>query len=112
VSVAELDWTQRQHYAALSPPPFDYVLAADCIYHETLLRHLYRVMLAITNERSTSEHSCAQNSVMRTSVTWPDPVAPLMHDAQHGAPCYAHATPVACAVCCQPMTGSHTLSVL
>lgn len=58
VTVAELDWTQPAHYAALCQPPFDYVLAADCIYHETLLRHLYRVLLAITNERSTSECRC------------------------------------------------------
>jgi hypothetical protein len=68
VSVAELDWTQPQHYAALSPPPFDYVLAADCIYHETLLRHLYRVMLAITSERSTSEYRVKQQLILHM---WP-----------------------------------------
>ncbi len=32
VSVAELDWTKPEQVAPLQPP-FDYVLAADCIYH-------------------------------------------------------------------------------
>jgi hypothetical protein len=53
IRVAELDWADPRHLAALSPP-YDLVLAADCIYHETLLRDLYRVMLALTSERSTS----------------------------------------------------------
>lgn len=60
VTVAELDWSQPQQYSRLCPPAFDYVLAADCIYHETLLRQLYRVMLAITNERSTSKRGRLQ----------------------------------------------------
>lgn len=54
IRVAELDWADPRHLAALSPP-YDLVLAADCIYHETLLRDLYRVMLALTSERSTGE---------------------------------------------------------
>lgn len=33
VSVAELDWANPEHIAPLKPP-FDIVLAADCIYHE------------------------------------------------------------------------------
>jgi hypothetical protein len=54
----------QAHYASLAP--FDYVLAADCIYHEHLVRHLYRCMLAITNERTTSEQSRA-GGVVATS---------------------------------------------
>eukprot|EP00775_Hariotina_reticulata_P006641 gene6641-6867_t len=53
VRVAELDWAQPQHYQQLPGCPFDFVLAADCIYHEHLVRELYRTVLAITNERST-----------------------------------------------------------
>ena len=34
---------------------YDYVLAADCIYHEHLVRSLFRVVLALTGERSTGE---------------------------------------------------------
>lgn len=84
VSVAELDWSQQEQYARLCPPAFDYVLAADCIYHETLLRHLYRVMLAVTNERSTSKlamggfvlswdkviHCYASHACMQCSSSW------------------------------------------
>lgn len=53
MQVVELDWSVPAHYQALVPPHFDYVLAADCIYHEHLVRHLYRTMLTITNERTT-----------------------------------------------------------
>jgi hypothetical protein len=55
VSVAELDWGQAHHYQQLSGRPFDFVLAADCIYHEHLVRALYRTVLALTNERSISK---------------------------------------------------------
>lgn len=37
VSVAELDWTKPEQVAPLQPP-FDYVLAADCIYHVSACR--------------------------------------------------------------------------
>lgn len=60
MTVAELDWSQPDHYtgggeggAGVVKPPFDYILAADCIYHEHLVRHLYRTLLALSNERTT-----------------------------------------------------------
>ena len=33
VDVKELDWAQPQQYAAFQPP-YDYILAADCVYSE------------------------------------------------------------------------------
>jgi hypothetical protein len=32
--------------------PYDYILAADCVYHEHLLRHLYHAVMALSNERT------------------------------------------------------------
>lgn len=60
VAVAELDWSQPSHYtgggeggAGVVKPPFDYILAADCVYHEHLLRDLYRALLALSDNRTT-----------------------------------------------------------
>ncbi|GBF92173.1 hypothetical protein Rsub_05255 [Raphidocelis subcapitata] len=60
VAVAELDWSQPSHFtgggeggAGVVSPPFDYILAADCVYHEHLLRHLYRALLALSDSRTT-----------------------------------------------------------
>lgn len=33
VGVLELDWSNKEHYAGLAPP-YDYILAADCVYSE------------------------------------------------------------------------------
>lgn len=33
VDVHELDWAQPEQYAAFVPP-YDYILAADCVYSE------------------------------------------------------------------------------
>ena len=52
ITVAELDWADPRHLAGVKGP-FDYILAADCIYHENLVRDLYRVILELTTERST-----------------------------------------------------------
>ncbi len=59
MSVAELDWSQPAHFTGggeggkgVVAPPYDYILAADCIYHEHLVRHLYRALLALSNERT------------------------------------------------------------
>lgn len=64
VTVQELDWSQPDHWQAVQPP-FDYVLAADCIYHEHLVRHLYKVVLAMTNEKSTGESSWCEVVVVQ-----------------------------------------------
>jgi hypothetical protein len=56
ITVAELDWANPEHYCGSAGGvrgPYDFVLAADCVYHERIVRHLYRCVLALTNERST-----------------------------------------------------------
>ncbi|KAG2496390.1 hypothetical protein HYH03_005617 [Edaphochlamys debaryana] len=54
VTVAELDWTKpEQCHAPPLSPPYDFVLAADCIYHETLTEHFHRTVMDVTNEKST-----------------------------------------------------------
>ncbi|KAI8463627.1 MAG: putative methyltransferase-domain-containing protein, partial [Monoraphidium minutum] len=60
VAVAELDWSQPSHFTGggeggrgVIAGPYDYILAADCIYHEHLVRHLYRALLALSDCRST-----------------------------------------------------------
>lgn len=57
VRVAELDWAQPSSYEGLGQ--YDIVLAADCVYHEHLLAHLFRVLLAVTGDRSTGEELMA-----------------------------------------------------
>ncbi|KAG2442095.1 hypothetical protein HYH02_009584 [Chlamydomonas schloesseri] len=52
VEVQELDWTKPEQVAPLHPP-FDYVLAADCIYHEGLTEDFHRTVMQVTNEKST-----------------------------------------------------------
>ncbi|MEW5306988.1 MAG: hypothetical protein WDW36_009411 [Sanguina aurantia] len=52
VVVAELDWTVPEQVAPLLPP-FDYVLAADCIYHEHITEDFHRTVMDLTNEKST-----------------------------------------------------------
>ncbi|GIM05246.1 hypothetical protein Vretimale_9693, partial [Volvox reticuliferus] len=54
VAVAELDWTKPEQVRAPPlNPPYDFVLAADCIYHETLTEHFHRTVMDVTNEKST-----------------------------------------------------------
>ncbi|KAG2429921.1 hypothetical protein HXX76_010701 [Chlamydomonas incerta] len=52
VEVQELDWVKPEQVAPLHPP-YDYVLAADCIYHEGLTEHFHRTVMEVTNEKST-----------------------------------------------------------
>lgn len=50
VTVAELDWGQEDHYAAVNPP-FDFVLAADCVYSEAAVPYFLRVVLAMAGSK-------------------------------------------------------------
>ena len=52
VTVQELDWSIPDHYSAVSPP-FDYVLAADCVYHEHIVEDFLCTVLAVTHKKST-----------------------------------------------------------
>jgi hypothetical protein len=52
VAVQELDWSNLDHYAPVNPP-FDYVLAADCVYHEQIVEDFLRTVLAMTHSKST-----------------------------------------------------------
>lgn len=66
IRVKELDWTNKAHCSALDPP-FDFVLAADCVYHENHLHDLLATILALTNAKSTGaimdlERSCQSTS--------------------------------------------------
>lgn len=56
VTVQELDWTQTDQYATLHPP-FDFVLAADCVYHEGITLHFLLTVLAVTHSKSTGMSS-------------------------------------------------------
>ena len=52
VTVQELDWSIPEQYSAVDPP-FDYVLAADCVYHEQIVEDFLRTVLAVTHSKST-----------------------------------------------------------
>lgn len=52
VTVQELDWSNPNHYSTVNPP-FDYVLAADCVYHEQIVEDFLRTVLAVTHSKST-----------------------------------------------------------
>lgn len=52
VTVQELDWANTDHYEALHPP-FDYVIAADCVYNETAVPHFLNTVLAMVGHRTT-----------------------------------------------------------
>ncbi len=56
VTVQELDWSNVDHYGLVSPP-FDYVLAADCVYHEQIVEDFLRTVLAMTHSKSTGWYS-------------------------------------------------------
>ena len=51
VHVVELDWKQREQCATLKPP-FDYVIAADCVYHEHHLKDLRDTILELVDTKS------------------------------------------------------------
>lgn len=61
VTVQELDWSIPDHYAAVNPP-FDYALAADCVYHEQIVEDFLRTVLAVTHSKSTGmSYQCPQH---------------------------------------------------
>lgn len=96
VTVAELDWTCPAHFAPLHPP-FDYVIAADCVYSETAVPHFLaavdalagpRTAIAVCNEfRSQTVHdefmarAAERFVVRRVPVSRLDPAFqhPLIH---------------------------------
>jgi len=51
VQVRELDWYQPDQVLPLNPP-FDYVIAADCIYHEHIVEQFHRTVMDVTNDKS------------------------------------------------------------
>lgn len=50
--VQALDWNSPEDVSDAGGP-FQYVLAADCVYHEEHVEPLYRVVLALADLRST-----------------------------------------------------------
>ena len=52
VTVQELDWSIPDQYETVDSP-FDYVLAADCVYHEQIVEDFLRTVLAVTHSKST-----------------------------------------------------------
>ena len=57
VKVQELDWSNPSHYGLVGPP-CDYVLAADCVYHEHIVEDFLRTVLAVTHSKSTGQRFC------------------------------------------------------
>lgn len=51
VSVTELDWFKPEQLQALNPP-FDYVIAADCVYAEHIIPHFHSIVQASTSDKS------------------------------------------------------------
>ncbi|PRW45241.1 hypothetical protein C2E21_6339 [Chlorella sorokiniana] len=50
-SVASLDWSDRSCYADFKPP-YDFILAADCVYSELAVPHLLATVLAMGGPRT------------------------------------------------------------
>ncbi len=57
VRVQALDWNSPLDIQAAGGP-FQYVLAADCVYHENHVEPLYRVVVALTDAKSTGLFHC------------------------------------------------------
>ncbi len=57
VRVQALDWNSASDVQAAGGP-FQYVLAADCVYNENHVEPLYSVVLALTNAKSTGLSLC------------------------------------------------------
>lgn len=54
VKVVELDWSSDNKLDAVVPP-YDFVIAADCIYHESHIPDFLDTILKLTNPKSTGK---------------------------------------------------------
>ena len=52
IRVQPLDWSAEEKLATVDPP-YDYVLAADCVYHEHHVDDLLDTILRLTDPKST-----------------------------------------------------------
>jgi len=52
IQVAELDWGNQHHIAAVDPP-FDYIIGTDIVYVEHLLEPLLKTILSLSGPRTT-----------------------------------------------------------
>lgn len=92
VEVGELDWDREETWAAFSPP-YDYILAADCVYNEVAVPRLLaavlrmagpRTVVAICNEfRSQSVHDVFTELFSRHFTIKQVPVRNLDPKYQH-----------------------------
>eukprot|EP00210_Caulerpa_lentillifera_P000716 g693.t1 len=55
IEICELDWISENKLANVEPPPYDVVLATDCIYHENHMEYLLDTILQLTDHRSSSK---------------------------------------------------------
>ena len=67
VKVCELNWNADDKLA-LVQPPYDFVIAADCIYHENHMDDLLDTILKLTDFRSTGKCSERPCRVVNGSV--------------------------------------------
>lgn len=51
ISVRELDWQNEATYSNFSPP-YDHIVAADCVYNESAVNHFLQVVVSMANHRS------------------------------------------------------------
>ena len=52
VEVRELDWAVPAQ-AEAAGGPFDFVVAADCVYHEQIVESFLQTVMTVTDHRST-----------------------------------------------------------
>jgi len=53
VDIRELDWTASSDKFGGFDPPYDFVIAADCIYNEDLVEYFLHTVLGLTDQKST-----------------------------------------------------------
>ena len=64
LSVQELDWTKPLQLAAFEE--FDYVIGADCVYHEALVQDLLRVLLHVASCKTHGAPTCLNCMFVRS----------------------------------------------